>query len=199
MCVCLPRLRSFEKVSSWLAERTDLVSDSHQPTQSNMVSSSSELWITQSHLTLLLSGYSLVPSVTSRFLLLKLLKKTKRTRVSSSRQSGNKQNNFNTCGYSMFNTCATYSSNKSEQLGKDQGQSTRASRASHGARKYVRDHSLTHVDITTTLLRPCRIFLGRNAVMRKALGATVEDECRLGVHKIANVSYANRLKGSAKS
>jgi hypothetical protein len=33
-----------------------------------------------------------------------------------------------------------------------------------------------------------RIFLGRNAVMRKALGATVEDECRLGVHKIANVS-----------
>ena len=33
-----------------------------------------------------------------------------------------------------------------------------------------------------------RIFLGRNAVMRKALGATREDECRLGVHKIANVS-----------
>lgn len=25
--------------------------------------------------------------------------------------------------------------------------------------------------------------------MRKALGATVEDECRLGVHKIANVSF----------
>lgn len=32
------------------------------------------------------------------------------------------------------------------------------------------------------------MFLGRNAVMRKALGATPEDECRLGVHKAANVS-----------
>lgn len=32
-----------------------------------------------------------------------------------------------------------------------------------------------------------RIFLGRNAVMRKGLGATPEDECRLGVHKVANV------------
>lgn len=36
---------------------------------------------------------------------------------------------------------------------------------------------------------PCRIFLGRNAVMRKALGATKEDECRLGVHRIANVTF----------
>lgn len=38
-----------------------------------------------------------------------------------------------------------------------------------------------------TCARVDRIFLGRNAVMRKALGATVEDECRLGVHKVANV------------
>lgn len=30
--------------------------------------------------------------------------------------------------------------------------------------------------------------MSRNAVMRKALGATVEEECRLGVSKIANVS-----------
>ncbi len=41
--------------------------------------------------------------------------------------------------------------------------------------------------------------MSRNAVMRKALGATVEEECRLGVSKIANVrnkplhsSYAPR-------
>ena len=36
--------------------------------------------------------------------------------------------------------------------------------------------------------------MGRNAVMRKALGATVEDECRLGVHKIANVSGGQRWR-----
>ncbi|BGP22126.1 mRNA turnover protein 4 like protein [Rhodotorula toruloides] len=37
-----------------------------------------------------------------------------------------------------------------------------------------------------------KIFLGRNAVMRKGLGATPEDECRLGVHKIANMLEGNR-------
>ncbi|KAM0746760.1 hypothetical protein T439DRAFT_318529 [Meredithblackwellia eburnea MCA 4105] len=31
-----------------------------------------------------------------------------------------------------------------------------------------------------------KIFMARNAVMRKALGATPEEECRLGVSKIAN-------------
>lgn len=30
--------------------------------------------------------------------------------------------------------------------------------------------------------------------MRKALGATREDECRLGVHKIANVSFFSQIK-----
>lgn len=35
-----------------------------------------------------------------------------------------------------------------------------------------------------------KIFLGRNAVMRKGLGSTKEDECRLGVSKIANVSLS---------
>jgi hypothetical protein len=38
-----------------------------------------------------------------------------------------------------------------------------------------------------------RIFLGRNAVMRKGLGATPEDECRLGVHKVANVRFLSLL------
>jgi mRNA turnover protein 4 len=33
-----------------------------------------------------------------------------------------------------------------------------------------------------------KIFLGRNAVMRKGLGANKEEECRLGVSKIANVN-----------
>ncbi|BGP45292.1 mRNA turnover and ribosome assembly protein [Rhodotorula kratochvilovae] len=37
-----------------------------------------------------------------------------------------------------------------------------------------------------------RIFLGRNAVMRKGLGATPEDECRLGVHKVANMLEGSR-------
>jgi len=37
-----------------------------------------------------------------------------------------------------------------------------------------------------------RMFLGRNAVMRKALGATPEDECRLGVHKAANMLEGSR-------
>ncbi|GAA5824250.1 hypothetical protein JCM10212_003990 [Sporobolomyces blumeae] len=37
-----------------------------------------------------------------------------------------------------------------------------------------------------------KIFLGRNAVMRKGLGATQEDECRLGVHKISNMLEGNR-------
>ncbi|SCV72864.1 BQ2448_4401 [Microbotryum intermedium] len=37
-----------------------------------------------------------------------------------------------------------------------------------------------------------RIFLGRNAVMRKALGATPEDECRLGVSKVANLLEGSR-------
>ncbi|GAA6011382.1 hypothetical protein JCM11491_002764 [Sporobolomyces phaffii] len=37
-----------------------------------------------------------------------------------------------------------------------------------------------------------KIFLGRNAVMRKGLGATKEDECRLGVSKIANMLEGNR-------
>lgn len=37
-----------------------------------------------------------------------------------------------------------------------------------------------------------KIFLGRNAVMRKGLGATQEDECRLGVHKVANMLEGNR-------
>lgn len=44
-----------------------------------------------------------------------------------------------------------------------------------------------------------RIFMGRNAVMRKALGATVEDECRLGVHKIANVRSLLVLASSRKT
>lgn len=43
--------------------------------------------------------------------------------------------------------------------------------------------------------------MSRNAVMRKALGATVEEECRLGVSKIANVGQTNliprNLSGSA--
>ncbi|GAA5879342.1 hypothetical protein JCM16303_003170 [Sporobolomyces ruberrimus] len=37
-----------------------------------------------------------------------------------------------------------------------------------------------------------KIFLGRNAVMRKGLGSTKEDECRLGVSKIANMLEGNR-------
>ena len=37
-----------------------------------------------------------------------------------------------------------------------------------------------------------KIFLGRNAVMRKGLGATVEDECRLGVSRVANLLEGNR-------
>ncbi|GAA5996905.1 ribosome assembly factor MRT4 [Rhodotorula paludigena] len=43
-----------------------------------------------------------------------------------------------------------------------------------------------------TAWKGSRIFLGRNAVMRKGLGATPEDECRLGVHKIANMLEGNR-------
>lgn len=35
-----------------------------------------------------------------------------------------------------------------------------------------------------------RIFLGRGAVMAKALGNTPEEEHRQGLHKIANVCYA---------
>ncbi|KAM0788017.1 hypothetical protein ACM66B_006216 [Microbotryomycetes sp. NB124-2] len=37
-----------------------------------------------------------------------------------------------------------------------------------------------------------KILLGRNAVMRKALGTSVEDECRLGAHKVANLLEGNR-------
>ncbi|GAA5850782.1 hypothetical protein JCM8547_009089 [Rhodosporidiobolus lusitaniae] len=43
-----------------------------------------------------------------------------------------------------------------------------------------------------TAWKGSRIFLGRNAVMRKGLGATPEDECRLGVHKVANLLEGNR-------
>ncbi|KAI5481835.1 mRNA turnover protein 4 like protein [Pseudohyphozyma bogoriensis] len=42
-----------------------------------------------------------------------------------------------------------------------------------------------------TAWKGSKIFMGRNAVMRKALGATVEDECRLGAHKIANALEGN--------
>jgi hypothetical protein len=35
--------------------------------------------------------------------------------------------------------------------------------------------------------------------MRKALGATVEDECRLGVHKVANVRPRFSLAPSFRS
>ncbi|KAK4702087.1 hypothetical protein P7C70_g4136, partial [Phenoliferia sp. Uapishka_3] len=50
--------------------------------------------------------------------------------------------------------------------------------------EHMRNNLLKEV---RTAWKGSKIFMGRNAVMRKALGATVEDECRLGVHKIANV------------
>ncbi|GAA5951164.1 hypothetical protein JCM3765_002404 [Sporobolomyces pararoseus] len=37
-----------------------------------------------------------------------------------------------------------------------------------------------------------KIFLGRNAVMRKGLGSNKEEECRLGVSKISNLLEGNR-------
>ncbi|SGZ07180.1 BQ5605_C031g10998 [Microbotryum silenes-dioicae] len=50
--------------------------------------------------------------------------------------------------------------------------------------EHMRNNLLQEV---RTAWKGSRIFLGRNAVMRKALGATPEDECRLGVSKVANV------------
>ncbi|CEQ39186.1 SPOSA6832_00710, partial [Sporobolomyces salmonicolor] len=49
--------------------------------------------------------------------------------------------------------------------------------------EHMRNNLLQEV---RTAWKGSRIFLGRNAVMRKGLGATPEDECRLGVHKVAN-------------
>jgi len=51
--------------------------------------------------------------------------------------------------------------------------------------EHMRNNLLQEV---RTAWKGSRIFLGRNAVMRKGLGSTKEDECRLGVSKIANVS-----------
>lgn len=50
--------------------------------------------------------------------------------------------------------------------------------------EHMRNNLLQEV---RTAWKGSRIFLGRNAVMRKGLGSTKEDECRLGVSKIANV------------
>ncbi|GAA5957843.1 hypothetical protein JCM21900_001285 [Sporobolomyces salmonicolor] len=55
--------------------------------------------------------------------------------------------------------------------------------------EHMRNNLLQEV---RTAWKGSRIFLGRNAVMRKGLGATPEDECRLGVHKVANMLEGNR-------
>lgn len=59
--------------------------------------------------------------------------------------------------------------------------------------EHMRNNLLQEV---RTAWKGSRIFLGRNAVMRKGLGSTKEDECRLGVSKIANVSSTNSSKGT---
>jgi mRNA turnover protein 4 len=41
--------------------------------------------------------------------------------------------------------------------------------------------------LTFTHLSTARIFFGRSAVMAKALGATPEEEHKLGIHKLAKV------------
>lgn len=50
--------------------------------------------------------------------------------------------------------------------------------------EHMRNNILQEV---RTAWKGSRMFLGRNAVMRKALGTTKEDECRINVHKIANL------------
>ncbi|KDE02805.1 hypothetical protein MVLG_06664 [Microbotryum lychnidis-dioicae p1A1 Lamole] len=55
--------------------------------------------------------------------------------------------------------------------------------------EHMRNNLLQEV---RTAWKGSRIFLGRNAVMRKALGATPEDECRLGVSKVANLLEGSR-------
>ncbi|TNY23974.1 ribosomal protein L10-domain-containing protein [Rhodotorula diobovata] len=55
--------------------------------------------------------------------------------------------------------------------------------------EHMRNNLLQEV---RTAWKGSRIFLGRNAVMRKGLGATPEDECRLGVHKVANMLEGSR-------
>ncbi|BGP53195.1 hypothetical protein JCM8202_002750 [Rhodotorula sphaerocarpa] len=55
--------------------------------------------------------------------------------------------------------------------------------------EHMRNNLLQQV---RTAWKGSRIFLGRNAVMRKGLGATPEDECRLGVHKAANMLEGSR-------